>query len=113
VFWLTAGSRAGKSALSAWMTHYQRANVVGLNLCKWNDEDRSDPRRVLRTLAFLLATRLPDHRRRLLDRFRLHDPNGHELDHRGAAAIFHFLLIEPLILIGQRWAKAPLLLPPW
>jgi hypothetical protein len=36
-------------------------------LCKWNDEDRSDPRRVLRALAFLLAIRLPDHRRRLLD----------------------------------------------
>ena len=59
VFRLTGGPGAGKSAFAAWMTHYQRANVVGLNLCKWNDEDRSDPPQVLRTLAFLIAMRLP------------------------------------------------------
>jgi tetratricopeptide (TPR) repeat protein len=96
IFRLTGGPGAGKSAFSAWLAHYQRANVVGLNLCKWNDEDRSDPRRVLRTLAFLLATRLPDYRRRLLDRFRRHDPKGEELDRKGAAAMFHWLLAEPL-----------------
>ena len=104
VFWLTGGPGAGKSAFTAWMTHYQRGNVVCLNLCKWNDEDRSDPRRVLRTLAFLLATRLRDFRRRLLDRFRLHDPDGRELANKGAAAMFHWLLAEPLQLIdgGRR-----------
>ncbi len=104
VFWLTGGPGAGKSAFTAWMTHYQRGNVVCLNLCKWNDEDRSDPRRVLRTLAFLLATRHRDYRRRLLDRFRLHDPTGEELKNKGAAAMFHWLLAEPLQLIdgGRR-----------
>jgi hypothetical protein len=104
VFWLTGGPGAGKSAFTAWITHYQRGNVVCLNLCKWNDEDRSDPRRVLRTLAFLLATRLRDFRRRLLDRFRLHDPDGRELANKGAASMFHWLLAEPLQLIdgGRR-----------
>ena len=104
VFWLTGGPGAGKSAFTAWITHYQRGNVVCLNLCKWNDEDRSDPRRVLRTLAFLVATRLRDFRRRLLDRFRLHDPDGRELANKGAASMFHWLLAEPLQLIdgGRR-----------
>ena len=104
VFWLTGGPGAGKSAFTAWITHYQRGNVVCLNLCKWNDEDRSDPRRVLRTLAFLLATRHRDYRRRLLDRFRLHDPDGRELANKGAASMFHWLLAEPLQLIdgGRR-----------
>ena len=112
IFRLTGGPGAGKSAFSAWLAHYQRANVVGLNLCKWNDEDRSDPRRVLRTLAFLLATRLPDYRRRLLDRFRRHDPQGEELDRKGAAAMFHWLLAEPLHLIdgGRRRDRCVLLI---
>ena len=112
VFRLTGGPGAGKSAFAAWLTHYQRGNVVGLNLCKWNDEDRSDPRRVLRTLAFLLATRLPDYRRRLLDRFRRHDPDGHELDRKGAAAMAHWLLAEPLALIdgGRRRDRCVLLI---
>jgi hypothetical protein len=59
---------------------------------------------VLRTLAFLLATRLRDFRRRLLDRFRLHDPDGRELANKGAASMFHWLLAEPLQLIdgGRR-----------
>ena len=111
MFRLTGGPGAGKSAVSAWLAHYQRANVVGLNLCRWNDEDRSDPRRVLRTLAFLLATRLPDYRRRLLDRFRRHDPDGHELDRKGAAAMAHWLLAEPLALIdgGRRRDRCVLL----
>src|SRR5207344_806126 len=83
-----------------------------INLCKWNDEDRSDPRRVLRTLAFLLATRLPDYRRRLLDRFRRHDPDGQELDRKGAVAMFHWLLAEPLNLIdgGRRRDRCVLLI---
>ncbi len=104
VFWLTGGPGAGKSAFAAWMTHYQRTNVVGLNLCRWNDEDRHDPRRVLRTLGFLIAARLPDYRRRLLDKLRMHDPDGSELARKGAAAMFNWLLAEPLFLIdgGRR-----------
>jgi TIR domain len=104
LFWLTGGPGAGKSAFSAWITHYQRSNVIGLNLCRWNDEDRSEPRQVLRTLAFLIATRVPDYRARLLHRLHQLDPGDDtrpdlktpNLDAKSPTALFHFLLAEPL-----------------
>ena len=67
---------------------------------------------MLRTLAFLLATRLPDYRRRLLDRFRLHDHTGEELKRKGPVAMFHWLLAEPLQLIdgGRRRDRCVLLI---
>ncbi|HUD59697.1 MAG TPA: TIR domain-containing protein, partial [Acetobacteraceae bacterium] len=104
MFWLTGGPGAGKSAFAAWITHFLRTNVVGLNLCKWNDEDRYDPRRILRTLAFLIAARLPDYRRRLLDKLHTQDADGAELARKGAVAMFNWLLAEPLALIdgGRR-----------
>jgi tetratricopeptide (TPR) repeat protein len=51
---------------------------------------------VLRTLAFQIATRLPDYRRLLLDRLLRQDPDGTELARKSPAALFDWLLAEPL-----------------
>jgi tetratricopeptide (TPR) repeat protein len=96
VFWLAGGPGTGKSAFAAWITHYARANVVGLNLCKFGNEDRTDARKVIRTLAFLVATRLADYRHALLRMLRAHDPDGQETAGKSAPALFGFLLAEPL-----------------
>ena len=95
-FWLTGAPGSGKSAFAAWITHYARANVVGLNLCRFGNEDRTDARRVIRTLAFLIATRLPGYRHALLSMLRAHDPDGAETADKSAPALFSFLLAEPL-----------------
>jgi tetratricopeptide (TPR) repeat protein len=96
MFWLTGGAGSGKSAFSAWLTHFARTNVIGLNLCRWNDQDRRDPQKVLRTLAFLIGTRLPDYRRAILDKLRIHDPAATELLAKGPVPLFNWLLAEPL-----------------
>ena len=100
VFWLAGDPGTGKSAFTAWITHYARANVVGLNLCRFGNEDRTDARKVIRTLAFLTAARLPGYRHALLTLLRAQDPDGTETFGKGAPALFHFLLAEPLARAG-------------
>ncbi len=98
IFHLTGNPGTGKSAFSAWMTHFARANVVGLNLCEFGNEHRSDARRVIRTLAFLIATRLPDYRAALI-KARSRDPKGVRIEKMGALALFDALLSEPLAVL--------------
>jgi len=60
LLWISGSAGAGKSAFSAWLGHRGTVNVIALNLCAYNREDRRDASRVIRTLAFQIATRLPD-----------------------------------------------------
>ena len=96
LFWLTGGPGTGKSAFSAWLAHRGGVNVIGINLCRYNSSDRRNPSLVLRTLAFQIATRLPDYRKFLLDRLRIQDPNGIEVARKNANDLFDWLLVDPL-----------------
>jgi tetratricopeptide (TPR) repeat protein len=98
LFWLTGAPGTGKSAFAAWIAHYSRANVIALNLCRYNSDDRRDPARVLRTLAFQIAVRVADYRQLLLTRLRTHDPDRQETGRRNAADLFDWLLAVPLRL---------------
>lgn len=98
LFWVSGGPGTGKSAFAAWLAHLGHVNVIGINLCRYNIDERRDPNRVLCTLAFQIATRLPDYRRLLLDQFKKQDPRGEELGKRSTAALFDWLLAEPLRL---------------
>ena len=87
----------GKGAFSAWMAHSGRANVVGLNLCSYIlDARRNEPAQVVRTLAFQIATRLPDYRRLLLDWLERRAAAGKVLAALPAADLFDALLVQPL-----------------
>jgi TIR domain len=92
LFWISGAPGTGKSAFAAWLAHKGQLEVIGVNFCRYDIEERSDPCRVLRTLAFQIASRLPDFRRLLLD--RLHDPD--ELDQMSVAGLFDTLLVQPL-----------------
>ena len=96
LFWLTGAPGSGKSAFAAHTAHFGRSNVIGLNLCRYILSDRSDPRRVLRTLAFQAATRLHDYRALLLGRLKVEDPKETEIGNKTAAELFDWLLVQPL-----------------
>jgi tetratricopeptide (TPR) repeat protein len=96
LFCLTGDPGSGKSAFAAWLAHYGKANVISLNLCRYNLEDRRDAARILRTLAFQVATRLADYRALLLHRLRRDDPDGAELARKTASELFDWLLVQPL-----------------
>jgi tetratricopeptide (TPR) repeat protein len=98
LLWISGGAGTGKSAFAAWLSHLGRVNVIGLNLCSYNMDDRRDAGRVIRTLAFQMATRLPDYRRLILEKLRTQDPTGNELANKSPTGMFNYLIIEPLRL---------------
>ena len=46
LLWLSGGAGTGKSAFAAWLAHHGKVNVIGINLCRYNDDDRRDAGRV-------------------------------------------------------------------
>ena len=59
LFWITGDPGVGKSAFAAQLTHTHPAAVIAAQFVEWDKPDHRDARRVVRSLAFQLATRLP------------------------------------------------------
>jgi hypothetical protein len=95
LFWISGPPGTGKSAFAAWLAHRSLLHVIGVNFCRYNVEERRDPARVLCTIVFQMATRLPDFRRLLLDRFEK-EQEDRILDRKSIASLFDWLLVQPL-----------------
>jgi tetratricopeptide (TPR) repeat protein len=95
LLWISGGPGSGKSAFAAWLAHYGKLNVIGLNLCRYNIDERRDAGRVLGTLAFQIATRVPVFRLNLL-RILRSQPRGKENEAKTPAQLFDRLLARPL-----------------
>lgn len=83
---------SGKSAFAVNYAHYN-SDVYGCFLCEWNREYTTNPHRFIRTLAFRLATKLPDYRSFLLHQLSQNPVN---LDGMSEQALFEFLVSYPL-----------------
>ena len=93
LFWIVGAPGVGKSAFAAQLTHTRSDTVIAAQFCAWNMTDHRDARRVVRSLAFQLATRLPDYRKLLLTL-----PEIARLDSKSADELFEYLLTNPLRL---------------
>ena len=94
LFWLMGAPGIGKSAFAAHLAHeYGRGTVLAVHFCDWKKPDHRDACRIIRTLAFQIATRLPDYRKLLLTL-----PIMAELDRKNSAELFDGLLTNPLKL---------------
>ena len=94
LFWLMGAPGIGKSAFTAHLAHeYGRGTVIAVQFCDWKKPDHRDACRIIRTLAFQIATRLPDYRKLLLTL-----PILTELDRKNSAELFDGLLTNPLKL---------------
>jgi hypothetical protein len=94
LFWLMGAPGIGKSAFAAHLAHeYGRGTVIAVQFCDWKKPDHRDAGRIIRTLAFQIATRLPDYRKLLLTL-----PILTELDRKNSAELFDGLLTKPLKL---------------
>lgn len=91
LFWFTGAPGVGKSAFAAQLTHTRSDVVIAAQFVEWDKPDHRDARRVVRSLAFQLATRLPDYRKLLLTL-----PEIAELDRKDPAELFAYLLASPL-----------------
>ncbi len=91
LFWIMGAPGVGKSAFAAQLTHTRGDTVIAAQFCEWDKPDHRHAPRVVRSLAFQLATRLPDYRQLLLTL-----PEIAELDRKDAAELFDYLLANPL-----------------
>lgn len=83
---------SGKSAFSVNYSHYN-PKVYGCFLCEWNQEFSYNPHQLIRTIAFRLATKLPDYRKLLIHQLEQIDNGLIEIKED---ALFDFLLSYPL-----------------
>ena len=83
---------SGKSAFCVNYSHYN-SDVYGCFLCEWNSEFSINPHQLIRTMAFRLATKIPDYRKLLLHQLEHIDNNLSEMKDD---ALFEFLLSYPL-----------------
>ena len=92
---------SGKSAFSVNYSHFN-SDVYGCFLCEWNREYTINPNRLIRTMAFRLATKLPDYRSMLLRQLDT-DVN---LEGNDPETLFDYLLTYPLVHLvdGKREA---------
>jgi hypothetical protein len=99
LLWITGDPGVGKSAFAAQLTHIRSDAVVAAQFIEWDKPDHRDARRVVRTISFQLATRLPDYRKILLTLQELA-----ELDRKDPAELFDYLLANPLrsVIGGER-----------
>jgi len=92
-FILTGEPGVGKSAFAAWLSHYNKAEVLAAVFMRYNQPQSCNPVRVIQTLAFQLASRLPDYRKQLI-----HLAEIDNLADKNESELFSYLLTEPLRL---------------
>lgn len=92
VFWLSADPGWGKSAVIGRLAHAQRARVLAVHFCKHNEIDTQHAARVICSLAYQMASQLPDYRSRLLNVVRIRP----DWESAKAGDIFRQLIQEPI-----------------
>jgi hypothetical protein len=91
LFWIMGAPGVGKSAFAAHLAHYGKDKVLAIQFCEYDRPDHRSAHRIVRTLAFQIATRLPDYRKLLLTL-----PELKELDGKNHSELFDYLLADPL-----------------
>jgi len=91
LFWIMGAPGVGKSAFAAQLTHIRSDAVVASQFCEWDKPDHRNAGRVVCSIAFQMATRLPDYRKLLLTL-----PEIKALDQKDASELFDYLLANPL-----------------
>jgi len=82
---------SGKSSFCANYAHYN-VKILGCFFCEWNREYSINPKLLIKTMAFRLATRMPDYRSLLLHQLS----SNISLEKANTETLFDFLLVEPL-----------------
>ena len=66
VFRIEGGPGMGKTAVASYLVHTAKSSVIGIHLCKSGSAVTHDPAQLVLSLAYQMASRMPDYRARLL-----------------------------------------------
>lgn len=67
------------------------SNVVAIHFCRYNNDERANPKRAIMSLAYHLSTQIPEYRAYLQ---RL--PDIDKLQNKSISRLFEYLFIEPM-----------------
>ncbi|KAB2440918.1 TIR domain-containing protein [Bacillus luti] len=106
VFWVKGQAGVGKSAFSAKLA-LESKSVVGVHFFKHNDSDRRNPKRALCSLAYYLATQIPEYMEELQS---IPDLRQSSIAEKNPVALFNYLFVEPLNNIPPQKQRCVLIL---
>lgn len=90
IYWITGNPGVGKTALAAWLCHYQP--VAASFLCRHGHRHKSDPRCCVLSIAFQLSDQLPEYQDSLI-RLNLKEILNTSTN---TQTLFDALIVEPL-----------------
>jgi hypothetical protein len=90
---IEGGPGLGKTALASYLAHSTKSSVLAVHMCQYNKGESRNPLRLVRTLAYQLATRLPDYRARLLKTVAIQRPDT--MQGKDAASLWSEIISAP------------------
>jgi hypothetical protein len=97
VFWVRGGPGSGKSCLSAVLCDRYRHEIVGVHFCRHDEAARQDPMRMVMSLAYQMAQRIPEYAAQLKSTVpAVFGVDGRAAESSNALDIWKSLIIEPL-----------------
>jgi tetratricopeptide (TPR) repeat protein len=99
VFRIEGGPGMGKTAVASYLAHATKSSVLGVHLCKSGSAITHNPGQLVLSLAYQMATRLPDYRARLLKVPCIKNPDL--MKDEDAGSLWDMLISEPLAGAGK------------
>jgi len=96
---IEGGPGLGKTAVASYLAHSTKSSVLAVHLCQYNKGESRNPLRLVRTLAYQLATRLPDYRARLIKSVAIQRPET--IQGKDPASLWSELVSAPLSGVGK------------
>lgn len=90
ILWLVGDAGIGKTAFVANLSRI-RKDIYAVHFCRYNDNERANPKRAIMSIAYYLSTQISDYRQNLLELQDLDD-----LVEKSTERLFEYLIIEPL-----------------
>ena len=90
IMWLVGNAGVGKTAFIANLTG-ARVEISAVHFCRYNDNERANPKRAIMSIAYYLATQIEEYRKQVL---QLQDLST--LLEKSTSRLFEYLIVEPL-----------------
>lgn len=94
VLWLVGDAGIGKTAFIANLATV-RGDVQAVHFCRFNDNERANPKRAIMSIAYYLSTQIPEYRYQLME---LQDLGS--LIEKSTERLFEYLIVEPLCRVS-------------
>lgn len=104
VFCIIGQAGSGKTAFVSKLCETHKS-VAAIHFCRYNNDERANPKRAITSLAYHLSTQLPEYKEQLL---KLNDLDT--LQEKNVHRLFEYLFIEPLQKIDPNRDKVVLII---